>query len=93
MEIEQGTFTPIVLTVKGVTGPEASRYHKTLAEKIATKTGERYDDITRLMRIKISFLVLRASLLCLRGSRTIYSNENGELCEDFALTLNEIGMQ
>ena len=33
MEVEQGTFTPIVLTVKGVIGPEGNRYHKTLAEK------------------------------------------------------------
>jgi hypothetical protein len=91
MEIEQGTFTPIVLTIKGVMGPEANQYHKTLAEKISLKTGERYDDVTRLVRVKTSFLVLRASLLCLRGSRTLFNNSNGEKCEDFALTLNEIG--
>ena len=35
MEIDQGTFTPIVLTVKGVVGHEASLYHKLLADKIA----------------------------------------------------------
>ena len=92
MEVEQGTFTPIVLTVKGVMGPEATRYHKILAEKLSTKTGERYDDVLRLMRIKISFLVLRASLMCLRGSRTVY-NPSGESCVDFALTLNEIGIR
>ena len=92
MEIEQGTFTPLVLTVKGVMAPEASRFHKTLANKIATKTGERYDDVTRLIRVKLSFLVLRASLLCLRGSRTL-SNFSGETCEDFALTLSEIGLR
>ena len=90
MEVEQGTFTPIVLTVKGVMGPEATRYHKILAEKLSTRSGERYDDVLRLMRIKVSFLVLRASLMCLRGSRTVY-NPSGESCEDFALTLNEIG--
>ena len=92
MEIEQGTFTPLVLTVKGVMAPEASRFHKTLANKLATKTGERYEDITRLIRVKLSFLVLRASMLCLRGSRTL-SNFNGENCEDFALTLSEIGLR
>ena len=93
MEVEQGTFTPIVVTTKGVLGPEANRYHKTLADKIATKTGERYDDVTRLIRIKTSFLVLRASLLCLRGSRTLFTNSSGESCEDYALTLNEIGLR
>ena len=89
MEVEQGTFTPLVLTVKGVMAPEATRFHKTLAGKIAEKTGERYDDVTRLMRIKLSFLVLRAALLCLRGSRTLF-NTNSEACEDFAFNLGEL---
>ena len=92
IEVEQGTFTPIVLTIKGVMGPEATQFHKTLAQKIAEKTGERYDDVTRLIRVKMSFLVLRASLLCIRGSRTL-RNTQGETCEDFALTLNEIGLR
>ena len=91
MEIEQGTFTPIVVTVKGVMGQEASRYHKTLAEKIAVKIGEKYEDVTRLIRTKLSFLVLKAALLCLRGSRTV-SNQNAESCSDFAFNLNELGL-
>ena len=92
MEIEQGTFTPIVVTVKGVMAPECSKFHKTLAEKISVKTGERYEDVTRLIRVKISFLVLRAALLCLRGSRTIFQSK-GEQCEDFAFSLNEMGLR
>lgn len=91
MEIEQGTFTPIVVTVKGVVGQEASRFHKALAEKISNKTGERYDDVTRLIRTKISFLVLRSALLCLRGSRSMYNN-NVTKCNDFAYSLNELGL-
>ena len=67
MENDQGTFTPIVVTVKGVVGPEGSKFHKTLASKIADKSGERYDDVTRLIRTKLSFLVVKAALLCLRG--------------------------
>ena len=89
MEIEQGSFTPIVLTIKGVMGPEGNCLHKTLAEKISTKSGERYDDVTRLIRVKTSYLVLRAALLCLRGSRTIY-NASAETCDDFAFNLNEM---
>ena len=89
MEVEHGTFTPIILTVKGVMGPEANRYHKTLASKIAEKTGESYSDVTRIMRVKISFLVLKASLTCLRGSRTIFSSK-GEVCDDFSHSVNEL---
>ena len=66
-------------------------FHKALAEKISIKTGEKYSDVTRLIRLKMSFLVLRAGLKCLRGWRTLYRNSEGETCGDFALTLNEIG--
>ena len=73
-------------------GPETNCYHKSLAEKISKKTGERFYDIIRLIRLKLSSLVLRASLLCLRGSRTLVKNSEGESCDDFALTLSEIGL-
>ena len=90
IEIEQGTFTPLVITVKGVMGNECNRFHKNLAEKISNKTGDRYEEVIKLIRIKVSFLVLRAALLCLRGSRSLSLNKNIETCDDFALTLNEL---
>ena len=40
MNVEHGTFTPLVFSVHGSTGPECSAYHANLADKIATKTGE-----------------------------------------------------
>lgn len=93
MEIEHGTFTPLVITVKGVIAPEANRFHKTLAEKIAIKSGERYDDVNRLIRIKMSFLVIKAALLCIRGSRRLQNNDNSETCDDFSYNLNELRIQ
>ena len=38
MNIEHGTFTPLVFSVNGGASPECSMFHKHLAEKIATKT-------------------------------------------------------
>ena len=61
MEIEQGTFTPLIYTVKGATGSECQVFHKALAEKISNKTSERYEDITRFIRVKLSFLVFKGS--------------------------------
>ena len=92
MEIEHSTFTPIVLSVKGAMGRECQIYHKALAEKIAEKTGERYEEVTRLIRIKLSFLVLKGALLCLRGSRSIYNNDNLSNCQDFRYNLNELSL-
>ena len=37
MEIEKGTFTPIVLSTSGGMGEEAERYHKRIANLIADK--------------------------------------------------------
>ena len=37
MNIEHGTFTPLVFSVSGVLGKECSMFHKHMAEKIAKK--------------------------------------------------------
>ena len=72
-------------------GHECTKFHKTLAEKMSVKSGEKYEDIMRYIRVKISFLVLKATLLCLRGSRSLKKNvEVGG--EDFSQSLRELGM-
>ena len=92
MEVEHGSFTPIILTVKGVMGHESQVFHKTLAEKISKKSGERYDEVTRMIRVKLSFLVLKSALLCVRGSRSVF-NDSLYNCEDFSHSLNELGLR
>ena len=47
IEIEHGTFTPLIFTTSGAMGHECSKFHKTLAEKMSKKTGEKYEDIMR----------------------------------------------
>ena len=91
IEVEHGTFTPLVFTTSGAMGHECTKFHKTLAEKMSVKSGEKYEDIMRYIRVKISFLVLKATLLCLRGSRSLKKNvEVGG--EDFSQSLRELGM-
>ena len=89
MEVEHGTFTPLIFTTTGVMGPECSTYHKALAEKISKKKGERYDEIMRYLRVKFSFLAMKATLLCLRGSRSI-SKPN--IDRDYGMALIELGL-
>ena len=90
MEVEHGTFTPLIFTTTGVMSHECSVYHKALAEKIAVKQHERYDDVMRYLRIKFSYLALKATLLCLRGSRTV--KRVWEIRSDFNLALRELGV-
>ena len=70
MNIEHGTFTPLVFSVSGVYGKECSMFHKHVAEKIATKTKERYEIIFSIIRCKISFIIHKSALMCIRGSRS-----------------------
>ena len=92
MEVEHGTFTPLIFTTTGVMSHECSVFHKSLAEKLSLKKDERYDDVMRYLRVKFSFLSLRATLLCLRGSRAIRRAGAGEIDSDFGLALQELGV-
>ena len=76
MEIKQGTFTPLVFSTTGGMEEECKRYHSRLAELLAIKKGEDYSTTIAWDRTKVSFTILRAALLCLRGSRTIKRRNN-----------------
>ena len=64
MEIEQGTFTPLVFTTTGGMADECVKYHSRLAELIANKKGESY------LKRNLSFAIVRSAILCLRGLRS-----------------------
>ena len=70
MEIEQGTFTPLVFTTTGGMADECVKYHSRLAELIANKKGESYSSAISWIRAKVSLAIVRSTILCLRGSRS-----------------------
>ena len=90
MNVEHGTFTPLVYSITGGEGPETSAFHRQLAMKIAEKTDERYDKVLTLIRCKLSFLILRSALTCIRGSRP--SNRANVDVGDFTLTCDAAGV-
>ena len=70
MDVEQGTFTPLVFTTTGGIVEGYMRYHNRLAELVAAKKEEDYATTLSWIRSKVSFAILKSALLCLRGSRT-----------------------
>ena len=84
MEIEHGTFTPLVFSVSGGMDMECSMFHKNVAERLAIKTGERYEKIISTIRCKLSFLILKSALMCVRGSRS----HNLKTIDEFELVSN-----
>ena len=70
LDIEHGTFTPLVFTTTGGMGKECLMYHSRLAQLIAIKKGEQYAKTISWIRTRTSFALWRAALVFLRGSRT-----------------------
>ena len=57
---------------------------------MSARKNERYDEIVRYLRVKLLFLSLKSTLLCLRGSRTMFKANDVDY--DFGLNLNELGL-
>ena len=70
LEVERGTFTPLVFTATGGMSNECQRYHSRLAELLAVKKQESYASTIAWIRTRVSFATLRSALVCLRGSRS-----------------------
>ena len=70
LEVEQGTFTPLVFTSAGGMADECKRFHMRLAELLALKKGDDYATTISWIRAKVSFAILRSALLWLRGTRS-----------------------
>ena len=93
MNVEHGTFTPLIFSTHGGVGPEAQQFHKHLADKISEKNGERYGTIMTWIRCKLSFLILRACLTCLRGSRPHRNQNESSVPIDFTLACDDARLQ
>ena len=70
-EVEKATFCPLVFACTGGAGPSASKTLKQLASKLSARKEDSYADIRLYLRTKISFALLRSSILCIRWSRTL----------------------
>ena len=69
MNVEQGCFTPLVFSANGDMGRECKKFYSVLAEMITSKRKQEYCITMSWLRRKISFLLMRSTLLCIRDSR------------------------
>ena len=86
LEVEWGTFTPLVMGTNGGMGEEC---RSQLANKLAAKQNESYNTVITWIRAKLSYEILRSAVLCVRGSRTPYKSGQRELTFEF--TLDAVG--
>ena len=69
IQVEKGSFSPLIFSTTGGMGPEATRYHKKIAQLISAKRGEIYSDVVNHIRTRIRFSLLKSVLVAVRGER------------------------
>ena len=85
MDVEMGTFTPLVFGTNGGMGLDCQNFLRTLANKLSTKNDEPYASVISWLRIQLSFAILRTVHRCVRGSR--YPFKSREVSEDFTFAV------
>ena len=72
IDIEHGSFSPIVLSAFGGFGRETERFVSRLVGKIAEKKDMPNSTVSNYIRTKISFVLVKSQVMCLRGSRKLW---------------------
>ena len=74
IEVEHGSFTPIVMSAYGGVSRETERFMSRLITKIAEKKDVPISTIANYVRTKLSFILVRSQVLCIRGSRKLWKH-------------------
>ena len=65
------SFTPLVTSIDGVLAPEFTFLLKRLADGLASKWDRPYSHVMCWVRCRISFAILRATNICIRGNANV----------------------
>jgi len=68
-DVEHGDFNPLVFTTVGGMAPQCQVVVKKLAEKLAVKQSLNQSVVAGWLRVRLSFALLRTTLMCVRGTR------------------------
>ena len=85
MDVEMGTFTPLVFGTNGGMGLDCQNLLRTLANKLSTKNNEPYASVISWLRIQLSFAILRTVHRGVRGSR--YPLKSREVSDNFTFAV------
>ena len=67
VNVEHGTFVPLIFSTSGGMRGQAETFVKLLCNKISTKNNLKYDEVINVFRCILSFIIRRLVLLCFRG--------------------------
>ena len=70
LEVEHGSFTPLVFSATGGMGPAATVTYKRIASLLAEKRAEPYSKTIGWLRCTLNFSLIRSAIQCIRGARS-----------------------
>ena len=70
VNVDRGSFCPLVFSTSGAIAPLCTRFLKRMAGKIADHDGAAYSHVMSFLRCRIPHALLRSSIMCIRGSRS-----------------------
>ena len=70
LDIEQASFSPLVLSATGGLAREATTFYKRLASMLASKWDQSYSSTLCWLRCQLTFSLLHSSIQAIRGSRS-----------------------
>ena len=71
IQVEKGSFTPVVLSSLGGFGVESGRFLAKLIELVSQKKNLEQSVVANYIRTKISFELVRSQIACIRGARSL----------------------
>ena len=86
LDVEMGSFTPLVFGTNGGMGVDCNCFLKRLAEKLSEKNEEPYHTTITWIRTSLFFEILRSVHTCVRGSRIPFHKiPQGDFIDDCRL--------
>ena len=76
--MQHKSFTPLVFLVTGGMGRAATTFYSRLASMISEKRSTHYSNTLNWIRCKLSFALLRASIMSIRGARSSRNHPSSE---------------
>ena len=82
LEVDMGTFTPLIFSCMGGMSRETHRFYNRLAELISEKRKVEKSEVSCWIKTKLNFSLIRSLVLCIRGTRSSKYSDDGYSTDD-----------
>ena len=89
VNVDHGSFCPLVFSTSGAVGPLCGTFLKRLAGLVADQSSIAYSEAMAWLRCRFSYALLRSAVMCIRGSRSSHRKPVRDINVDIQVSLAE----